>query len=219
MKGNSHHRPGYLLQQGHLPPNVLGYFCYAQTRPPPTTAGCRVSWLSRSLLHLHAPAQVSADPILQKVLAMPGLGVRPLGPGRARGRAHNFLLPARLSVAPRNWDPRGTPDSSHLYSEAFRLGIGKALGYLPPLGSQSRPQALPQYQSGAEGGLSAPSSNSSSESPSLGRGMAEGAAPWLCSSCQPGPEAEGFSGDLSREGTPSPSRPRVSRDRRVCAGG
>ena len=41
---------------------------------------------------------------------MPGLGDAPLGPGRAGGRAYDSLLPApRLSVDPRNWDPRGHP--------------------------------------------------------------------------------------------------------------
>lgn len=176
--------------------------------------------VSLSLLHVHAPGQVSACLILQRVLATPGLGVRPLCPGRAGGRAHGFLLPApRLPVAPRNWDPRGAPACSHLYSEAFRLGIGKALACLPPLGSQSRPQALPQYQSGGEGGLSAPSSNSSSESPSLGHGMAEGAAPRLCSSYQPRLEAEGFSADPVQGGNPITTPPSRSRGRGVCAGG
>lgn len=69
----------------------------------------------QGLLHLHTPDQVRACHSSRRVLATPGLGVGPLWPGRTGGGAYDSLLPApRLSVAPGNWDPRGTLACSHL---------------------------------------------------------------------------------------------------------
>lgn len=75
---------------------------------------------------------------------------------------------------------------THFYSEAFGLGTGKAS--LPAsFGISTQTAAL-------KVGEKVASSNCSSESPSLGHGMAEGTAPRICRGYQSRLEAEGGSG-------------------------
>lgn len=154
------------------------------------------------------PGQCCPNP--QKVLATPGLEVGPLWPGRAGGGACDSLQHQGCR-SPQETGTRGAPQpTAILYTGAFRLGAGRVPGFLPPAGSQRGPQTPLQLQSRREGGLCAPSSSSSSGSPRLGHGMAEGTAPRICIGHESRLEDDGDSG---RDPIPTPpSRSAVSHE-------
>lgn len=126
-----------------------------QSAPHP--AGPGISGLRLSLLHLHTPDKVGACPNPQRVPARQGWGRGPRRPPPS----------TKVVCCPKKLGPAGHPAFSHLYG---RLRTGHRQAYLPLLRSQPDPRP----QSGGAGSLRAPSFDFSSESPSLGHGMAEG---------------------------------------------